>query len=681
MLDFGGRSGTIDVARQTAVAADLTHNSTVENTILQVERAAFAYLSARAQRDAEKVRRSTWRPPRSTRRANDIASASRRSPTCLQAQTARSQAELDLETARGSAAGRARRARRRDGSRREHAVRDPRRPGDGLGVLRGAVGRFADRARRFGTGRSWPRARAEAAAASSQIKVARSGYLPALAFSADRRQRRIERCRIRRQLVLAHHRRSDARVHRDSRISTTSRRPTSSIRPRGTHRSHSTAGHSAGVHVLLHDANGHRPRSDGARSPRERDSVRVGGARAVQGRRRQHRRPARRAIGAGNGARAGRRHALAVAHVARAARARRRRVERARRHELRAVHPAAEREAVDDERTIGFASRRVRRARRCSRRVLQAAGASGAAGAGAGRVGEQDLGAADARRQRRRRADADRIGPVANRRHARHASCSTRATRSRPARFCSSSTRVRSRPRLRQAEAALARDQAQAQSLQRDAERYKTLVEKDYVTKSQADQARSAAAAMQATVQSDKAAVDNARLNLEYATIRSPIAGRTGRLLVRRGNVVRANSDALVVINQLRPILVRFPVVQHDFPALQRRTAAADPCRSASSRPTAEGSTRRAPWHFSTTRWILSRGSVSAKARFQNQRDVSVAGRSCSRQRGARGAGRRRRRADARRARRTARQLRVRRRERQDREGAARIGREIRGHG
>ena len=119
---------------------------------------------------------------------------------------------------------------------------------------------------------------------------------------------------------------------------------------------------------------------------------------------------------------------------------------------------------------------------------------------------------------------------------------------------------------LRQSEAALARDQAQAQSLQRDAERYKALVEKDYVTKSQADQAQSAAEAMQATVQSDKAAVDNARLNLEYATIRSPIAGRTGRLLVRRGNVVRANADALVVINQLRPILVRFPIVAARLP-------------------------------------------------------------------------------------------------------------------
>ncbi|HEX4685085.1 MAG TPA: efflux RND transporter periplasmic adaptor subunit, partial [Gemmatimonadaceae bacterium] len=92
---------------------------------------------------------------------------------------------------------------------------------------------------------------------------------------------------------------------------------------------------------------------------------------------------------------------------------------------------------------------------------------------------------------------------------------------------------------LRQADAAATRDEATAASTQREAERYKALVEKDYVTKSQADQAVSAAAAAQATLQASRAAVDNARLNLNYTTIRAPIAGRTGRLLVRQGNLVK----------------------------------------------------------------------------------------------------------------------------------------------
>jgi multidrug efflux system membrane fusion protein len=171
---------------------------------------------------------------------------------------------------------------------------------------------------------------------------------------------------------------------------------------------------------------------------------------------------------------------------------------------------------------------------------------------------------------------------------------------------------------LRQAEATLARDEAQAQSALRDADRYKTLAEKDYVTKSQADQAQATASATLATVQADKAAVDNARLNLNYATIRAPISGRTGRLLVRRGNIVKPNAEPLVVINQLRPILVRFPVPQHDFPAVQRRNARGSvPVRVmlADSGRIGEAGTLA----FLDNAVDSLTGTVTAKARFPNQ--------------------------------------------------------------
>jgi membrane fusion protein, multidrug efflux system len=124
---------------------------------------------------------------------------------------------------------------------------------------------------------------------------------------------------------------------------------------------------------------------------------------------------------------------------------------------------------------------------------------------------------------------------------------------------------------LRQAEAALARDHVQEANARRDAARYAALVAKDYVTQSQSDQAQSQAAALAATVQSDSAAVENARVNLGYTTIAAPISGRTGSLLVRRGNLVKPNGGPLVIINQLRPILVRFPVTDRDFLALRRR--------------------------------------------------------------------------------------------------------------
>jgi membrane fusion protein, multidrug efflux system len=174
---------------------------------------------------------------------------------------------------------------------------------------------------------------------------------------------------------------------------------------------------------------------------------------------------------------------------------------------------------------------------------------------------------------------------------------------------------------LRQMEATLARDSAVAANAQRDAERYKALVEKDYVTKSQADQAAATAASAQATLLADKAAIDNARLNVNYTTIRAPISGRTGRLLVRQGNLVRANSDPLVVINQLRPILVRFPVAQHDFPGLQRRNARGNVIVrvvAADSSKVDEAGTLA----FLDNAVDSLTGTVTAKARFVNQRNA-----------------------------------------------------------
>ncbi len=123
---------------------------------------------------------------------------------------------------------------------------------------------------------------------------------------------------------------------------------------------------------------------------------------------------------------------------------------------------------------------------------------------------------------------------------------------------------------LDQAKAMLARDVAQAQAAEFDEQRYAELVKQDYVTKSDYDAKRAAADALRATVRADSAAVATADLNLSWATVRAPVAGRTGRLLVRAGNLVRANTDQLVVINQIHPILVRFAVPEQYLPDIQR---------------------------------------------------------------------------------------------------------------
>lgn len=123
---------------------------------------------------------------------------------------------------------------------------------------------------------------------------------------------------------------------------------------------------------------------------------------------------------------------------------------------------------------------------------------------------------------------------------------------------------------LDQARAMLARDLAQAENARRDADRYAALVQKDYVTRSQADQATANAAAQIAVVRADSAAVANAQFNLDNATIRAPISGKTGALLVRQGNLVRPGAvPPLVVINQIHPIVVRFAVPERDLGRVQ----------------------------------------------------------------------------------------------------------------
>jgi len=124
---------------------------------------------------------------------------------------------------------------------------------------------------------------------------------------------------------------------------------------------------------------------------------------------------------------------------------------------------------------------------------------------------------------------------------------------------------------LKQAEGLLARDRATAANAGEQAKRYSTLASKEYVTAEQNDAAQSGAAASLATVAASQAAVDQARLNLQYATIRAPIAGRTGSLRVREGNLVRStDTSPLVTINQIQPILVRYAVPAMNLGTIQK---------------------------------------------------------------------------------------------------------------
>ena len=140
---------------------------------------------------------------------------------------------------------------------------------------------------------------------------------------------------------------------------------------------------------------------------------------------------------------------------------------------------------------------------------------------------------------------------------------------------------------LGQAQANLARDTAQNKYTQANAARYAELFEGGVVSKDQSEQLRAAADASsqalaadaaaiesaKANIGASKAAADNARVQLSYTGIRSPIDGRTGNLSVKQGNVVMANSVELMTINQLEPIYVTFAVPEAQLPAIKRYMA------------------------------------------------------------------------------------------------------------
>ena len=126
---------------------------------------------------------------------------------------------------------------------------------------------------------------------------------------------------------------------------------------------------------------------------------------------------------------------------------------------------------------------------------------------------------------------------------------------------------------LKQAEAALARDLAQAKNAEEQARRYALLVQKEYVSKDQYDQLRANADALAAAVEADKATVENSRLLLEYCTIKSPINGRVGSVLVNTGNVIKANDIAMTTINQIVPTYVTFSVPELNLSDIKKYTA------------------------------------------------------------------------------------------------------------
>jgi membrane fusion protein, multidrug efflux system len=127
---------------------------------------------------------------------------------------------------------------------------------------------------------------------------------------------------------------------------------------------------------------------------------------------------------------------------------------------------------------------------------------------------------------------------------------------------------------LQQTQAALDRDVAQAANAKSQAARYEDLLKRGIATKEQVDQIVANAAALDATVALDRANIENAKVQLQYATIRAPLTGKTGLLQVHPGNLVRAtDTTPIVTINKITPVYVSFSVPEAMLPDLKRYMA------------------------------------------------------------------------------------------------------------
>lgn len=127
---------------------------------------------------------------------------------------------------------------------------------------------------------------------------------------------------------------------------------------------------------------------------------------------------------------------------------------------------------------------------------------------------------------------------------------------------------------LAQAQATLLKDRAVLDNASEQEKRYKDLLQRHFISPDAYGQVRTNAETAAAQVRADEAAIQGIRLQIDYCTIRAPVTGYAGKIMIQQGNLVKANdTNALVVINQVRPIYVSFSVPEQDLEAVRRYDA------------------------------------------------------------------------------------------------------------
>lgn len=172
--------------------------------------------------------------------------------------------------------------------------------------------------------------------------------------------------------------------------------------------------------------------------------------------------------------------------------------------------------------------------------------------------------------------------------------------------------------RMQQAEANLAKSRAQLAKAKLDVERYLGLKNRGFVSEEKLSDMRTAEAAAEAQQRADTAALDLARLQLDYATIRAPFAGIVGARLVFPGTGVKTNDTALAVVNRVRPLLVAFTLPEKSLPRL-RAALRQGPLAVSVKLPGDAGPPLRAEARFIDNAVDSTTGTILVKAQLANE--------------------------------------------------------------
>ncbi|HET7200763.1 MAG TPA: efflux RND transporter periplasmic adaptor subunit [Burkholderiales bacterium] len=175
---------------------------------------------------------------------------------------------------------------------------------------------------------------------------------------------------------------------------------------------------------------------------------------------------------------------------------------------------------------------------------------------------------------------------------------------------------------LRQAEANALRDAAARDQAVSQERRYQDLLEKNFVSKDAYAQFRTNAATAEATAKASQAALDNAKLNLEYCTIRSPIEGYAGKIQIQMGNLVKANDvNSLVTVNQVHPIYVNFAVPEQRLAEVRQYMALGSLAVDALA-PSSDKSAGTGELIFVDNAVDPTTGTIRLRARFPNKENI-----------------------------------------------------------